>query len=286
MTPLLFESLLDGLLQGLVYAIAAVGLTLIFGVMKVVNLAHGAFVMLGMFGLYLASSELGINPYLAVPLVALGGFVVGIGVYYLAVRRLHDSPELMSLLSTFAVSIMLIGLATSIFSTTPRNVPNSLGAVEVAGVRLVTSSLVAGAIALVLVAGLYVFLERVAVGKQIRAVADSRHAAEIVGVPSMRRLALAFAIGTLLAVASGSLIGTLFPFTVLSGTAYELKSFVIVVLGGMGNVTGALAGGLVLGAIEGIVPVYLSVSWTPVIEFAFFVAVLVLRPRGLFGSGR
>ena len=135
---------------------------------------------------------------------------------------------------------------------------------------------------------LYFVLYYTRLGKAIRAVADNREAAELMGIPSARVLAIAFGIGTAIASVSGALIATLFPFTVLSGGGYELKSFVVTVLGGLGNPAGALLGGLLIGAIEGSVAPFVSVSWTPVIEFSLFVLILIVFPRGLFriGGGR
>jgi branched-chain amino acid transport system permease protein len=128
------------------------------------------------------------------------------------------------------------------------------------------------------------FLFRTRPGKYIRAVANNRTAAELMGIPSSRVLALSFGIGTMLATIAGGLIATFFPFTILAGGTYELRSFVIVVLGGLGNPLGALVGGLILGSLEGIIPVFMQTSWVPVIEFALFVFIIVIRPSGLLGS--
>jgi branched-subunit amino acid ABC-type transport system permease component len=144
--------------------------------------------------------------------------------------------------------------------------------------------LVAAAIAILFTGGLYLFLYRTRPGVFIRAVANNRSAAELMGVPSTRILALSFGLGTMSAAVSGALIATFFPFNILSGTGYELKSFVIVVLGGLGNPIGALLGGLVLGVLEGIIPAFMEASWVPVIEFGLFVVILLVRPRGLFGA--
>jgi branched-chain amino acid transport system permease protein len=133
-------------------------------------------------------------------------------------------------------------------------------------------------------AGLYVFLYRTPPGKAIRAVANNRAAAELMGIPSAQVLALSFGIGTMLAASAGGLIATFFPFTILVGGTYETKSFVICVLGGLGNPTGALVGGLVLGLLEGLVPVFMPVTWVPVFEFVLFVLILLVRPSGILGE--
>jgi branched-subunit amino acid ABC-type transport system permease component len=131
---------------------------------------------------------------------------------------------------------------------------------------------------------LYLFLYRTQPGKAIRAVADNRSAAELMGIPTSWILALAFGLGTMLAATSGGLIATFFPFTILAGGSYEVKSFVICVLGGLGNPLGALIGGLLLGALEGIIPAFMETSWVPVLEFVLFVLILLVRPQGLLGS--
>lgn len=280
----LIASLIDGLLIGFVYGVAAMGLTLIWGVVRVINLAHGAIIALAMFGLYFLVNRLGLNPYLALPLVAVGGLVLGYVIYVVAVHRVINAPHLSSLLATFSVNMVIIGTATAVFTTSPYTVPVDLGRISVGPVTFPGTRLVASAVAVAVAAGLYLFLYRSSTGRAIRAVANNRAAAELMGIPSSRVLALSFGLGTMLAAAAGGLIATFFPFTVLSGGTYELKSFVIVVLGGLGNPLGALAGGLILGALEGLIPVFTSVSWVPVIEFGLFVAILLARPSGLFGA--
>jgi len=280
----LLASTIDGLIIGLVYGVAAMGLTLIFGVMNVINLAHGAIIMLGMFGVYLLFQTVGLNPYLAIILVAVAGLVAGLIMYVMAVHRVINAPPLSSLLSTFAVNMMIIGLATTAFSTTPRNVNYSLGTLEAGPVVITNSRFAASAAVILVTAGLYLFLYRTRPGRQIRAVANNRQAAELMGIPSTRVLAFSFGLGTMLAAVAGGLIATLFSFTVLSGSTYEVKSFVIVVLGGLGNPLGALIGGIILGIMEGIIPVFISVTWVTVIEFLLFVLILVVRPQGLLGA--
>src|SRR5205809_219128 len=206
----LIPSAIDGLMLGFVYGLAAMGLTLIFGVMRVINLSHGPVIALGMFVVYtLFTGPLGVNPYLGI---------------------------------------------------------------------------VAVLVAIVVAAGLYGLLFRTRVGKSIRAVANNRAAAELMGIDSRRMLALAFGIGTSLAMVSGALLSTLFPFNPLSGTGYEVKSFVIVVLGGLGNPTGALLGGIVIGLLEGVTTVFIPVSWVPVLEYVIFILILLVRPAGLLGA--
>ena len=286
MATQLLASLVDGLLIGFVYGVAAMGLTLIWGVMRVINLAHGAIMALGMFGLYFLFTGLGLNPYLALPLVAVAGLLSGILMYTLAVQRVINAPYLSTLLATFSVNMMLIGVGTAVYSTSPYNVDFGLGSLALGPLTLPYSRLVAAGGAVGVASALYFFLYRTAPGKAIRAVANNRSAAELMGIPSNRVLALSFGLGVMLAAVAGGLIATFFPFTILSGNAYQLNSFVISVLGGLGNPLGALIGGLILGLLEGLVSVFLPVNWTPVIEFGLFVLILLVRPSGLFGARR
>jgi branched-subunit amino acid ABC-type transport system permease component len=277
-------SLTDGLLLGFVYGVAAMGLTLIWGVMSVINLAHGPVIALGMFGTYLLFTHLGVNPYLAMVPVAGGGLIVGLVIYIIAVHRVINAPHLSSLLATFAVNMIIIGIGTAAFSTSPQNIDYSLGSVEVGFLTFPASRVVGAVAAIVVTACLYLFLYFSRPGKAIRAVANNRMAAELMGIPSSRVLALSFGLGTMMAAVAGGLIATFFPFTILSGGTYELKSFVICVLGGLGHPLGALMGGLILGGLEGLIPAFMPVSWVPVVEFGLFVLVLLVRPSGLFGA--
>lgn len=280
----LSASLADGLLIGFVYGIAAMGLSLIWGVMRVINLAHGAVMALGMFCIYYLFSLWGVNPYLGIVISGALALVFGFVVYFIALHRVSQAGYLSTLLATFAVNMIIIGIGTAAFSTSPRNIDFSLGSITIGGEVFLGTRLLAAGASVVVAVALYAFLFFTRTGKAIRAVSDNRAAAELMGISSARILALSFGLGTMLAAVAGSLTSTFFPFTILSGTVYQLKSFVICVLGGLGNPLGALFGGLILGALEGIVPVMMPVSWVPVVEFGLFVLVLVVRPTGLMGA--
>lgn len=280
----LMSSLVDGLLIGVVYGIAAMGLNLIWGVMRVINLAHGALIALGMFGVYLLFANLGLNPYLALLLVALLGLLMGVLIYFIAIVRVINAPYLSTLLATFAVNMVIIGLGTAVFTTTPRDTGLSLGSLSIGAVRVQGTRAIAALVTLAVTGGLYFFMYRTRPGKYVRAVANNRPAAELMGIPSSQILALTFGIGTMLAAIAGGLIATFFSFTILSGDIYQQKSFVIGVLGGLGNPIGALVGGLVLGVLEGVLPLAMPNTWVPVIEFLLFILMLLIRPTGLLGG--
>jgi branched-subunit amino acid ABC-type transport system permease component len=258
------------------------GLTLIWGVMKVINLAHGAIIVLGMFLLYLLATSLGLPPYGALPVMIVFGFCFGVALYWTAVHRMIGRAELMSLLSTFAVNMVLIGLGTALWTTSPYNVPVSMPGISFQGYTFTGTHIMAALFAGLIAGLLYLLLYRTRIGKAIRAVAANRDAAELSGIPTTQVLSFAFGLGVALAGVSGTLIATLFPFTVLSGEAYQLKSFVVTVLGGLGNPAGALLGGIALGLVEGLATPFMPVSWIPILEFGLFVLCLIAFPRGIF----
>ena len=280
----ILSSLIDGLLIGVVYGIAAMGLNLIWGVMRVINLAHGAVISLGMFGVYLIFNGLGLNPYLALLLVALLGLLLGVLIYIVGIARVINAPYLSTLLATFSINMIIVGLATAVFTTTPRDTGFSLGSIHIGPLILLGTRLVAAVVTLLFTAALYAFLYRTRTGKYIRAVSNNRSAAELMGIPSERILALSFGIGTMLAAIAGGLIATFFSFTILSGDIYQQKSFIIGVLGGLGNPLGALVGGLILGVLEGLLPLTMPNTWVPVIEFLLFILILLIKPSGLLGG--
>jgi branched-chain amino acid transport system permease protein len=278
-------SIMDGVLIGSVYGLAAMGLTLIWGVMDVVNLTHGAAIVAGMFALYLMTGA-GLNAYATLPPILVGSFLVGVLLYWIAVHRMIGRPPLMILLSTFSVNLMLIGIGTAIWGTVLFNVPVTVPGVSWRGYTFPGTHILAAVLTAIMAGCLYLFLYRTRLGKAVRAVASNREAAELSGIPTTRVLSLAFGLGIALASVAGMLIATLFPFTVLAGDAYQLKSFVVTVLGGLGNPAGALMGGIALGLIEGLAAPFMPVSWTLVIEFVLFVLVLIIFPGGIFAFRR
>jgi len=182
------------------------------------------------------------------------------------------------------VNMMVIGIGTAVWSTSPYNVNFILPGITV-GAYTFTGNHIAAAISAVVIAlALQSFLYHTRMGKAIRAVADNREAAELMGISSTAVLSIAFAIGIALACTSGALVSTLFPFTILSGAVYQLKSFVVTILAGLGKPFGALVAGVLLGLLEGVVTPFIAVSWIPLIEFGLFVVVLVAFPQGIFGK--
>jgi len=277
------DSIISGILLGLVYGLAAIGLSLIWGVMKVINLSHGAFIALGMFTAYFLFA-FGLNPYLGVPIIFALGIILGIAVYFVALHRIIDAPELSTLLSTFSISLFIIGLGTFVWTTIPYAIDIHVGSISIGNITILGTKVIAGIVSIILTILLYIFLYRTKTGKAVRAVSMNRVAAELMGINTTRILALSFGIGIALAMTAGALIATIFPFTILSGGVYELKSFVICVLGGLGSPIGALVGGLILGIIENVITLQIPTGLVPFIEFTILVAVLLIKPSGLLGG--
>ncbi len=274
-------AILSGILLGLLYGLAAIGLNLIWGVMNVINLSHGAFIALGMFSSYFISHYLHISPFLGVILVLGVGIVIGMITYLISLHRIISAPELSTLLATYSVSLIIIGIGTFIFTTNPRAIDIHLGSISVGETVLPMTRILTGLFSIVTTAWFYFFLYKTWSGKAIRAVSMNRDAAELMGINTTTTLALAFGIGVGLAMTAGSLAATIFPFTILSGGGYELKSFVICVLGGLGSPIGALVGGLILGLIENLVTLKIPTSYVPFLEFVILVFILIVKPTGL-----
>ncbi len=274
-------ALINGILVGLVYGLAAIGLNLIWGVMKVINLSHGAFIALGMFCAYFIFHFAGINPFLAVILILIVGLILGMISYFIVLHRVLDAPELSTLLSTYSLSLIIIGLGTFIFTTNPRAIDIGLGSIGIGNIYIPITKILTGLFSILFTIVLYVFLYKTWTGKAIRAVSLNRAAAEFMGVNSTFILSLSFGIGVGLAMVAGCLIAAIFPFTILSGAVYELKSFVICVLGGLGSPIGALVGGLILGLLENICALKIPVGYIPFIEFVILVIILLVKPTGL-----
>jgi branched-subunit amino acid ABC-type transport system permease component len=262
------------------------GLTLVWGAMRIINLAHGTMIALGMFALLLLGGAAGGMNYAMVPLVAALGLLSGMALYWIAIHRVARQAALMSLLATFAVNMILVGLGTVMWGTAVFNVEMATPGLTWNGYTFPGTHVIAAVLAMAVAGLLYLFLYRTRVGKAVRAVAGNREAAALCGIPTTSILSLVVGLGGALAATSGALIATMLPFTILSGNEYLLKSFVVTVLGGLGNPAGALFGGLALGVLEGAITPFMPVSWVSVVEFGLFVAALIAFPAGLFNFRR
>ncbi len=278
------QVVISGMLAGALYSMVALGLALIFGVMRVINIAHGTLLMLGAYTTFWWFRLLGINPYLSL-LVALPlMFFLGMLLQRTLVTRVVNAPELSSLLLTFGISIALVNMAQLAFTSDVRSVEFLTGAFLVGPFALSKSRLVAFAFAVAITAVAFWFLQKTKLGKAIRATSQSSEVAMICGVNVRRIHLFAFGIASALAAAGGSLVAVVVAIQPEMGQVYTFKSFLVIVLGGAGNYPGALLGGMLLGLVEQLSSLYLTTQLSEAVAYVLLVLVLLLRPTGLLGG--
>jgi len=280
------QVLMTGILTGGVYALVGIGLSLIFGVMRIVNFAHGEFVALGMYASLLLFQSLGIDPYLAIPLIIVGGIVLGAVVERVFIAPIIAAPEHVSILMTVGVGLVISNLLLFGFGAHPQSIFTwySTKTVRIAGVTFSGPLSVSFLITLAVIVGLYWVLTRTEIGRAMRATAQNRDAAELQGINTGVARMLAFGIGVALAAVSGTLLLPVLYVIPTIGGVFTLKAFVVTVLGGMGNVLGAIGGGLILGVTESLGAAYISSGYRDAFGLIAFLAGLLLRPAGLFGK--
>jgi branched-chain amino acid transport system permease protein len=275
------QVVISGLLAGSLYAMVALGLGLIFGVMRVLNVAHGPLLMLGAYTTFWLFHWLGLNPYLSLLVSMPVLFGVGVMLQRLLVRRVVDAPELSSLLLTFGVSIAIVNLAHLGFSSDLRSVEFLTGSFLLGPFAFSKSRVVACVFALLITAAAFWFLQETRLGKALRAVSQSREVAQVCGIDVQRIHMLAFGIASALAAAGGSLVAVMVAIQPEMGQVYTFKSFLVIVLGGAGNYPGALLGGLLLGLIEQLSSLFLTTQVNEAVAYVLLVLVLLVRPTGL-----
>ncbi|HEY1905564.1 MAG TPA: branched-chain amino acid ABC transporter permease [Myxococcaceae bacterium] len=280
------QAFLNGLLVGGVYALIASGMALIFGVMRLVNFAHGAFLMLGTYLSYYGWVLLGLNPYLFFPLWGVVLFVFAVGIYRVLVRRVMGANDFLQILLTEGISLALVGLAQLVFGADYRqiNLPIANRITGFGSLHFSVGYILSFAVSLLLVIALTQFLARTEMGRAIRAVAQNRTVAPLMGIRVERVSAITFGLGIACAGIAGALLLPIFWTNPTVGAPYTLKSFVIVVLGGMGSVQGAALGGLLLGVAEQFTAYTWADRYAEVVNFVIFLLVLLFRPQGLFGG--
>ena len=284
----LAQTLVSGVLTGALYAMIGIGLTVVFGVMRIINLAHGEMVMLGMFGAFWGQALWRLDPFLSLLLWAPLMFAAGMLLYRFLLRPIIPGGELNTLLYTAGLSLLLANLALLLWTGDYRTINLSYGQepVRPLGISISVPLALAFGLALAITAALWLFLTRTNLGRAVRAVSQNGEAAVLMGIDVERVATVTFGLGTARAGAAGVLLA---PSLYLYPTVGELlivKCFVIVVLGGLGSVPGAIAGGILLGVVESAGAVYVSSTYKDGIGFVLFLAVLLYRPSGLFGVGR
>jgi branched-chain amino acid transport system permease protein len=282
---LLAQVLVSGLLLGGLYALMALGLSLVWGVLNIVNLSHGALIMLGAYVTYFLFTGAHIDPFLALPITAVVLFVVGYVIERGILNYVIRGPMFNTLLITFGIEVVLTYLAQLWFSADFRAInPSYAGAnFRLAGVTIPTVQVLVFAIAIGLTVAMWLFLLHTRLGRGIRASAQNLVAARLYGVDPKRIYALTFGLGAALAGVTGGLYGTVSQINPYIGGPLTAKSFAIAIIGGLDNPLGVIVGGLVLGIVESLTALYFGSTYRDVASFGVLLLVLILRPTGLLG---
>jgi branched-chain amino acid transport system permease protein len=282
---LVAQAALSGLLFGGVYSLMAVGLTLIFGVMRVINFAHGDMMVWGMYLAYLLAVRAGIDPYLGLIACAAALFALGVVVQRALVDRIVNAPHEMQILLMLGVALVLENLALVVFGPEPTRVRTPLAAASwyLGPLYVDVARLVTFVVAIVLTVLLSLLLFRTDVGRAIRAAADNPYGALVVGTNVRRVHAVAFGVGAACVGAAGALVSPILPFQPATGLSLSITSFNIVIIGGMGSLLGAFVGGLLVAVAESLGAVFLRPSLKELVSFLLLIIILLFRPAGLLG---
>lgn len=281
-----FQATVYGLLQGGLLALVAVGFSLVWGVMNIVNLAHGSFVILGAYVAWELNRSAGIDPFLGMLAAAAVMFVVGYLLQRLLVNLVVNAPIFVTLLLTFGIDLLVVQGMNIVFSADYRSIGTSYASqsLGLGDVRVPYGRLLAFAVAIIVTLLLVTLINRTRIGLSITATGMDRGAARLMGIPARHVYALTFGIAAALAGLAGAMVGTVGTFQPADAGNYTLLAFVIAVLGGLGNMYGALAGGLLIGLVEAWGGQYLPGTWVNAIAFLALVLVLIFRPSGLLGK--
>lgn len=284
----LIQLLINGLLLGGIYAIISVGLTLIFGIVRVVNFAHGEFLMASMYAAYLLSARAGLHPYVsALPLIVVF-FALGALVQRFIIDPLLEADAHIQIFATVGLSTALLNLALLVFGANMQSIAPS-GAqrtFQLGEYRIASAHVIMFVVAIALVAGLHLFMQRTFLGRAIRATAQNRTAALLMGVDVRSIYVITFGIGSACVAIAGALLTPVYPVFPTIGTYFVLTAFVVVVLGGMGSLYGAFLGAMIIGVVDTLSGYYIAPDLKEVVYFVLFLVILVTRPTGLLGLGR
>jgi branched-chain amino acid transport system permease protein len=284
----LLQSTASGILIGGVYALVGIGLTIIYGVMRVINFAHGELLMIGMYLTWIIFTSFGIDPFLSIAITIPAMFVLGAFLQKVLINRVLDALPQNQILLTIGLGLVLSNVVMLIYTSDYKIITTSYtsSTIHLAGIPLSTPLAISLLITSVITAILYVFLLKTDTGQAIRATAQDRDAAQLMGINVKRMSVLAFGIGTALAGTAGALVSPTYYIFPQVGGAFTLKAFVIVVLGGMGSVIGATLGGIIIGVTESLAAVYISSGMKEVFVYVLFLLVLLFKPSGLLGRSR
>jgi branched-chain amino acid transport system permease protein len=286
MSIILVQVIVGGLLLGAVYALFSSGLTLVWGMMNIVNFAHGDFVMLGMYAAFVVFSLFGVGPAVGAPFAALLLATVGVIVYFSLIRHIMKGPMLAQILGTFGLALLLRYSVFWWFGANFLSLPNNIvgGTYDIFGLRIEAARLLAGAVALVVTLGLHLLLTRTSLGSKMLAVAEDSTAAQLMGIRPDSMQAIAWAIAAGATGLAGALIATFFYIVPTVGETLAIVAFVTVSLGGFGSVPGALVAGLLIGVIESVSGFLIGAVYKDIVVYGLFIFFLWFRPQGLMGK--
>jgi branched-chain amino acid transport system permease protein len=287
-SQIFFQTLVNGLFTGGTYALVSIGLTLIYGVMVIVNFAHGEFLTLGIYTAFWSFTLLGLDPYLSIPLAILLIGLLGALIQRGLVQHVLDAPPLNQIILTVGVSTLIVGLIQFFFGAEPKamHVSYETQVLTFFGLRLAIPRLIAFVASISISIALFLFLQRTHLGKAIRAVSQSREAARLMGIDVNFIYMLTFGIGTAITGVAGVLLSPNNRMIPTMGQAYSVIAFVVVVLGTMGNFVGAFIGGLIIGVVETYAGFFLGGDVKIIASMMIFILILLFRPSGLFGKAR
>ncbi len=276
----------QGVLLGGIYGLIAIGLSLIFGVMGVINFAHGQMMVMGMYISYWIFVLLGVDPYISLIVVAAVIFLLGYLIQASVVNRILDYPEAMQVLPLVAMGLILENTVLLLWGPDHRSpqTPLSLETIWMGDVMVDVSRLIAFGLAIIITISIFIFLKKSNTGKCIRAAADNRMGAVLVGIKVNRINNISFALGAATTGAAGALLIPLMPLSPHLGHDFTLTAFVVVILGGMGNLIGALVGGIILGTAESLSTLILPATLKQVVSFSILIIIMLFRPQGLLGG--
>ena len=280
------QIIINGLLNGFVYALVAVGLSLTWGVMDIVNFAHGEFLLWGMYGAFWIWALIGLDPLLSLPIMVVLIFALGVLVYLIVIRRVLNAPGLTALLATFGLSMVLKNLTQFFWTANYRNVTNPLvsnNSLKLLGMYIRQDYLVAAAGALLLTILVMTFMDKTKTGVAIKATSMNKQAAQLMGIDTNKIYAITFGLSGACVGAAAALMASFTPIYPEACALYSTLAFVIVALGGFGNIKGALFAGLIIGVAEAVGGYMVGTSYKYMIVFIIYLVVIQIKPRGLFG---
>ena len=283
---MIYQIILNGFLLGGLFAIVAMGFSIVWGVMNLVNLAHGAFIMLGAYITFWLFELWGIDPFLSIPICMAILFCIGYLIQRNIINLVIRAQVFMILILTFGLEILIMNLSTVAWTGNYRSVTTHYSGanIEIGPIVIPSVRLAIFLIALIITAGLYFFISKTKTGNAIKATSLDKEAAQLVGVNIGKMYAITFGIGGALAGAAGSLLAIISAISPYMGGPYTLKAFVICVLGGLGSIIGLVIGGIILGMAESVGTVLLGPGYADAISFAILVIILAIRPEGILGK--